>query len=139
MQDDDDLLGNHHSDDDKFELKTEFSDSDDPENDDISKLSPKKLHKQVLFVLSSLMCIVLIFLQPVPLDKKPEALPRRKSSAGPSGRSKTLANKHSNSSDSDVSDSERNTKKLAGEYDPRQFENLQVDAEIAEVFEYITR
>lgn len=86
-----------------------------------------------------MMDIILIFLQPVPLDKKPEALPRRKSSAGPSGRSKMLANKQSNSSDSDVSDSERNPKKLAGEYDPRQFENLQVDAEIAEVFEYITR
>lgn len=51
MQDDDDLLGGHQSDDgDKFELKTEFSDSDDPENDDdISKLSPKKLQKQVPF------------------------------------------------------------------------------------------
>ncbi|XP_066254908.1 intraflagellar transport protein 46 homolog [Euwallacea similis] len=123
VHDDDDLLDDEPDQIEKFDLKTGFSDSDDPEPDDdiISKPSPKKRSPKVL------------------LDR-PEVALRRKSSAGPSNRAvSSIPSKTPNSSDSEFSDADRKPKKVLGEYDPAQFHDLTVDPEIAEVFEYITR
>ncbi|XP_050296917.1 intraflagellar transport protein 46 homolog [Anthonomus grandis grandis] len=84
-----------------FDLKADLSHSDSED------LSPKKTF----------------------IEKKPEALPRRKSNAG---------QKPANSSDSEDSEGD-GKKKLPGEYDPTQYENLVVDPEIAEIFQYIQR
>ncbi|XP_063912910.1 intraflagellar transport protein 46 homolog [Zophobas morio] len=81
--------------------------------------------------------------QPSPTD-----IPSKIPSAGPSGRQTVLRAAHLSSktrlsSDSDLDDSDLDDDKpktaIPGEYDPKQYENLDVNPEIKEIFQYITK
>ncbi|KAH1005924.1 hypothetical protein HUJ04_006823 [Dendroctonus ponderosae] len=110
-----------------FDLKSEFSDSEPENSKDLSHISPKKLPPQPLDPKTLLN------------SRKPEALPRRKSASSSNRRLGINRGKTSNASDSEDSGNEEQEKKIPGEYDPAQFANLQVQSEVAELFEYIVR
>ncbi|EEZ97358.1 intraflagellar transport protein 46 homolog [Tribolium castaneum] len=61
-------------------------------------------------------------------------------SAGPSGRQTVLRKPTGLSSDSeDDSDEEKTKDAIPGEYDPKEYENLDVSPEIKDIFQYITK
>lgn len=73
---------------------------------------------------------------------------RRIPSAGPSGRQTVtkirsppmIQEQHlSSGSESDISDNIDKKVNVPGEYDPTQYENLDVNSEIKELFQYITK
>lgn len=64
------------------------------------------------------------------------------SSAGPSGTSKRNKIKKSLSSESDLEDSDADDElknKIPGQYNPKDYDNLDVSPEIKEIFQYITK
>ncbi|XP_030763944.1 intraflagellar transport protein 46 homolog [Sitophilus oryzae] len=67
---------------------------------------------------------------PQKMVRKPEALSQKPA---------THQSKNFNSSESDESENETKQTKISGEYDPQQFENLEVDPEINELFQYISK
>lgn len=67
------------------------------------------------------------------INRKPDALPQP-TFKNSSNRDRNI----SNSSESDESENSGKNK-IAGEYDPNQFEHLEVDAEIKELFQYIQK
>ncbi|KAF7268754.1 intraflagellar transport 46 [Rhynchophorus ferrugineus] len=70
---------------------------------------------------------------PQKISRKPDALPQ--------ATLKNSLNRDRNISNSSESDESENDgqNKVTGEYDPNQFENLEVDAEIKELFQYIQK
>ncbi|XP_044262242.1 intraflagellar transport protein 46 homolog [Tribolium madens] len=59
--------------------------------------------------------------------------------AGPSGRQTVLRKTGLSSDSDDDSDEEKIKDAIPGEYDPKEYENLDVGAEIKDIFQYITK
>lgn len=78
-------------------------------------------------------------MQPSAHDYDPDKHLSKIPSAGPSGR-QTVLRKTGLSSDSDDDSDEDKTKNIIpGEYDPKEYEMLDVTSEIKDVFQYITK